>query len=384
MPICGLPEPHALPKESEVSFDADGLQTWKLLLAAEQAALTAEQSIGSRYHMNLVAIRVLGFFMLDFWSRQFLLGNKPYCRINSDIQSCLCVDASVGCSGEVVRAQHSKLYELGQQYRNFLMRLFHFNHDPVESPAPESPPSFEAEKRTIVERLENTEKTNTEIKKLALFRDGYRCLLSGVYDRDTIDKNLDFANQYFAWKVHRNSWTQCAYILPDTSQNGNKVSQFSRDSEFAPAMITSLERLDLLGGKVNHPANVLTMEQSLHDGFNSARLWLEPVADLLDTYDLVYSTTIKYGMVPLPDRVTVEVNPEMLKLCQEKGVPPPELPSPVLLGFRAACCRVLHMSGAADQIDLVLQDMEEVGVLAEDGSSAEFLLSAISCAIPID
>jgi hypothetical protein len=35
----------------------------------------------------------------------------------------------------------------------------------------------------------------------------------------------------------------------------------------------------------------------------------------------------------------------------------------------AAIARILHASGMADVIDKTLQDMEEIGCLAEDGST---------------
>lgn len=53
------------------------------------------------------------------------------------------------------------------------------------------------------------------------------------------------------------------------------------------------------------------------------------------------------------------------------------LPSREYLAIHAACAKILHLSGAAEYFDTVMRDMEEVVVLAEDGSSAEILEHAI-------
>ena len=48
-------------------------------------------------------------------------------------------------------------------------------------------------------------------------------------------------------------------------------------------------------------------------------------------------------------------------------------PSPQLLALHAACARVVHMSGAAEALDELHHDAEEMTVLALDGSSARLL-----------
>ena len=53
------------------------------------------------------------------------------------------------------------------------------------------------------------------------------------------------------------------------------------------------------------------------------------------------------------------------------------LPNPKYLAIHAACCRVAHMSGAAEYLDGILRDMEELQVLSEDGASADVLAFAL-------
>ena len=54
------------------------------------------------------------------------------------------------------------------------------------------------------------------------------------------------------------------------------------------------------------------------------------------------------------------------------------LPNPRYLEIHGACCKVACMSGATDYLDKMRDDVEEIGVLAEDGGSAEVLLHAMS------
>ena len=54
-----------------------------------------------------------------------------------------------------------------------------------------------------------------------------------------------------------------------------------------------------------------------------------------------------------------------------------QLPSPKYLRVHAACCKIAHMSGAAEYLDMVYGEMEELKVLAHDGTSADVLCYAI-------
>ena len=57
-------------------------------------------------------------------------------------------------------------------------------------------------------------------------------------------------------------------------------------------------------------------------------------------------------------------------------------PSPFYLQLHALCSEVANLSGAGDYIDLIEDKLEELNVLAEDGSSADLLSFALSC-IPV-
>lgn len=60
--------------------------------------------------------------------------------------------------------------------------------------------------------------------------------------------------------------------------------------------------------------------------------------------------------------------PKEVQFIAHYGLP---LPSPRYLGIHAACCRIAWLSGAAEYLDTILRDMDDLKVLAEDGSSVE-------------
>jgi hypothetical protein len=53
------------------------------------------------------------------------------------------------------------------------------------------------------------------------------------------------------------------------------------------------------------------------------------------------------------------------------------LPNPDYLRIHAACCRIAHLSGAAEHMDKCLEDLESMRVLSKDGSSAHVLSFAL-------
>ena len=70
---------------------------------------------------------------------------------------------------------------------------------------------------------------------------------------------------------------------------------------------------------------------------------------------------------PLPETVTFTTAHEGLAV-----------PSPHCLELHALCCEVTKLSGAGEYVELVQDELEELKVLAGDGSSAELLSFALS------
>lgn len=57
------------------------------------------------------------------------------------------------------------------------------------------------------------------------------------------------------------------------------------------------------------------------------------------------------------------------------------MPNPRYFELHNICAKVMHLSGAAEVVAKLLWDLKEIDVLAEDGSNAAQLSSALSMAI---
>jgi hypothetical protein len=106
----------ALPKE--VNLDPSGVSAWNLLLAAEDAASKKDKR-PAKYKDELIGVRVLGFFLLDFYKYSNLnqFGLTPYKRLVQEVISCFRVSVTDD------EAVHEAVFKLGLSYRNHLMRV---------------------------------------------------------------------------------------------------------------------------------------------------------------------------------------------------------------------------------------------------------------------
>ena len=71
--------------------------------------------------------------------------------------------------------------------------------------------------------------------------------------------------------------------------------------------------------------------------------------------------------------VAWEVNPPK----EGNIIPLPSLPDPGLIAIRAACARVAHLSGTAEQAEQLLEDREDTNVMAGNGDTASLLSSLL-------
>jgi hypothetical protein len=87
-----LGESWPLPSRTEIGLDHRGVSTWDLLLSAEQVALALPKPT-AKYQDKLVAVRLLGWFLKDFWENQ---RSTAYSRLLLEINSCNRASESVG------------------------------------------------------------------------------------------------------------------------------------------------------------------------------------------------------------------------------------------------------------------------------------------------
>ena len=107
-----------MPLPKDVDLDPHGVSAWNLLLAAEDAALE-RVTRPANYLDELVGVRVLGFFLLDFYkhSNVHQFGLIPYKRLLREVLSCFTVSLTDD------EATFEAVFDLGLSYRDHLMRV---------------------------------------------------------------------------------------------------------------------------------------------------------------------------------------------------------------------------------------------------------------------
>ena len=107
----------ALPSLDTCGLHGTGLSLWRTLLHAENTALMDPSRTKAKYNDPLIGIRLLGFFLKDFWDHAHdgYLGSNPYTRMVTEITSCL--------NKPDDKATYYALVELGLRYRNYLLRV---------------------------------------------------------------------------------------------------------------------------------------------------------------------------------------------------------------------------------------------------------------------
>jgi len=126
---------------------------------------------------------------------------------------------------------------------------------------------------------------------------------------------------------------------------------------------------ELNGPNIHRLENILTMGIDLHTRFDSLLIWLEEDPITTNRYhvrgkDATFTSN-------LPATVTFTTTT------------PFPLPDPRYLCIHAACAKIAHISGAGEYIDTIYKDIEDMRVMATDGSSVEALRYALTHKIPV-
>jgi len=361
-----------LPSLSTVDIDHEGQSVYTSILSAEEAALKkAPTTPGPKYNDNLIGARVMGFLLLDLWRHQsHSFGLIPYKRLLTEISSCL----RSGTEEKV----HAAIYDLGLFYRNHLLRVFRSDGGPVPSVSQHpSRPSMELVRERIIKDIK-TPSTKPDARKHALLRDGYRCPLTGAYDLESCDNHPELAARADAEGATQTT-LQCAHIFSESAQDGDKADYAASALAILKMFGLTDSAESLVGGNVNKHFNTFIMAGHLHYLFDHLKFWFEEIPGMPNTYNVcAHNPMFFVRVMGAPRRqVTFTVDPDVEAACKANGKPVPALPSPALLAIRAACSRVAHMAGAAEQVDQILRDLEQTPVMAEDGTTADLLTSRL-------
>ncbi|KAK0655381.1 hypothetical protein B0T16DRAFT_317309 [Cercophora newfieldiana] len=217
------------------------------------------------------------------------------------------------------------------------------------------------EQQRIQDFVGTPERLST-LRGLCLTRDRHRCVVTRAYDfteannrlrhppaMDDDGNPLDNSNQYGGLEV--------AHILPYalTKQLDGELDE-SRKAAIAILNMFDVGVVYLIKGTdIDRPRNAITLGLEMHRRFGQFEIFFEPVAGAPPhTYRI-------NGFSPLlsqfPITRTLFIHPSI------------DPPAERLLALHSAIAHILHLSGAGDYIERILRDMEEGGVVKEDGST---------------
>ncbi|KAK0184771.1 hypothetical protein F5146DRAFT_1144891 [Armillaria mellea] len=214
---------------------------------------------------------------------------------------------------------------------------------------------------------------STKVPK-ALARDNYRCIVSGVVDLVSFEKDpmrFDEAPEVFAGS------TSQGHIFGQSMMDHTAgVTRAARAKlEWAVTAVAVIERFagipileELNQNDVHRRENTFTIADGLRPTFDRLFFSLCPIDDDNNTYEIHTHPPNRNTIYGLPDRVT-------LTDATNGKIP---LPDRRYFQLHHACATIAHLSGTGEVLEQLFRDMEDVKVLAEDGGSNHLLPLALS------
>ncbi|KAK0495631.1 hypothetical protein EDD18DRAFT_1392449 [Armillaria luteobubalina] len=248
------------------------------------------------------------------------------------------------------------LLALGKYYIQRFKLLRAFKSQKGRTPAPSEHPSrpdLHDVQEVCKYILQQASLNHSTAKAAALVRDGFHCMIkTHLYDAQYFERNRSTITvQDPQWDV---GTLRCAHIFPEglsSDLGGIEVPSVKREwvaSVWDVTYMFGIHMEKLNGTGIHRLENILTLSPSLNDFFDQLVLpWLEAVENQPNTYTVV--STIFSVLGRLPSRVVTFTTPNTNAL---------PLPSPAYLAIHAACCRVAHLSGAAEYVEKALREEE--------------------------
>ncbi|KAI0760556.1 hypothetical protein C8Q74DRAFT_1451463 [Fomes fomentarius] len=351
-----------------------------MILPAEDAAVTILVTARTktdhiRARRDIISLRLVGYLLIH------------YSLFSPDARGPM-QNAIASCNAHPDDVTRLKLCELGEFYLKHLIRPMKRSQDCTHAPTNHATrPSFDRRTDTIQESITPSSRRG-DAKKKALARDGYCCMVTGRPDTNYLALHFDALMSVYG-KRH-SALTQCCHIIPFSisSFKGEREETFGYKLEGAAIFWGILKMFgyhlqpELNGNNINRLENVMTLGGDLHAWFDDMNIWLEEVEEKENTYRTCLPSRLERM------RESLHIPPEVHFISHSIDIvdgsnhdsatsDAPALPDPRYLRLRAACCRVAHLSGAAEYLDEIYRDMDTIQVLAVDGSSAEVLDAAL-------
>ncbi|CAG8094785.1 hypothetical protein PENNAL_c0026G06914 [Penicillium nalgiovense] len=199
------------------------------------------------------------------------------------------------------------------------------------------------------------------LKTECLFRDGSRCVVTGLFDEDSLD----------ASNTSPSTYTDCVHIIPFSLASWSTESEgYAKDIIWTNLIrhFPTIQAINFNRENINDTTNAMIMSSELHRSFGRFDFSFEET-----------SQPHKYR-----PRLRLHLPRTVAFNWYDRRY---DIPHPELLKVHAIIARIFHASGAAEQIDKALRDLGEHCVLAKDGSTdfssmlAATTLGVLGCSV---
>ncbi|KAK7047211.1 hypothetical protein VNI00_006877 [Paramarasmius palmivorus] len=339
MPFANLPStPLPNPGETLTSCTDDVRGAYARVFEVQQHSSAMKEKLYAR---------ILGYLLINLDRFSHTLGENPLTYVSREINRPLCDGKRIG----------SVVSTLGSLYLQLFGAFLH------------------QEPRPII----RDDSFDGSTKKLALIRDGFRCLATSTID-DPYGTQSDSLATLARAGTSANETQPCHIFgnLTDCDHECRTSTMNNILSNFGLAIQDDLQNR----GNVHDIRNILTLKTECRIYFDQLEIWFEPTVTNHE-YEIYYAQEWRQQSLRLHDTVTFKVHDFVFANTVDlietmKRNPHEYLPDPKLLALHATCARVAHMSGAAELLQQWDLDLEDKGVLASDGSDMDVFSHAMS------
>ncbi|KAK0657948.1 hypothetical protein B0T16DRAFT_402788 [Cercophora newfieldiana] len=225
----------------------------------------------------------------------------------------------------------------------------------------------QAEQQRIQDFVGTPERLSA-LRGTCLARDRHRCVITHAFDTmeakerwKQLPAQDDDGNPLGGNDTY--GYLEVAHIIPyaltkeeDSGLNESRKAAIAILNMFDNDVIYLIEGTD-----INRPCNAITLSQDMHQCFGHFDIFFKRIADALpNTYQIqTFLPFLAGGRFPITR--TLFTHPSI------------DPPSERLLALHSAIGHILHLSGAGDYVQAILNDME-TGVVQQDGSTQLGLL----------
>ncbi|KEP48975.1 HNH endonuclease [Rhizoctonia solani 123E] len=310
------------------------------LFQGEEAVRTAYARILPLENSNLMLIRILGWMLI----------HAPHEAGRAYVARCInqCQD-------------DPQIIEEARYHLQYFVKYFKtIANKPTPTPSNDT---MGARRDIILASIDQAPTSHSQAKDRALVRDNYRCQLTGHYDDDAYSHIPAVRQESDAAPAGGIGPTECHHILPQYVGHHIADNELRRiNAATIWSIVTAYGGIvpaQVNGAGIHNLRNIMTLRSDIHKAFDHLSIWLEPIEGLVNAYNV--------------GRIAPRLCPDVPQVVTLTTSTPLPLPDPRYLALQAACAKVIHMSGAAESIHLILRDMEDTLVLSQDGSSAGLL-----------